>query len=639
MSDDINEKIAALTKAKYLGCFGLHRNNNGEWLPCSSESEFIKVAYPELQEKGISLEEIEKWKTQRSKKGKRKKPKQWEQLREKPVQSIQTLDGGGLVSGGFSMKNGVSTKADQQSFSPRDNDPDVFVDVESARSRSRQLGCIGVSRRVSKTGKTVWMPCTTMTDYARLTGTTSLGRRHQQETLRGTIRTVLKDVIKQRKKSVMNELYGKALGRNLRGAARVVDSRFDTAAVDGDMDGLVQEGTPFERPAVANRAVQQVANAARQVVGESTSKNPKILKGTRKKPVDVSSRARRDIQKPIKLGSGKRIKPQKGNPWNPSDAEKLSAWHASLTEDEKLSRFGAPIEELGNKPDGLSSRFGRGNNPGFKIVSPNRRPPVVAGSNPHATPTNPYAEVGGRAMGQVILDRVGRKHRGKSKPTMYFLGGTTGAGKSDVRDWLMAEGHIPSSSEAAHIDPDFIKMGLPGFDDGRGAVSVHHLSRRVTDKVIGDAAEEGLDTIVEGTGKRSEHAIGAKRRGENVVAHFVYAPDDVASKRMRERTRKTGRNIPDNTALIAAQIPVAISQMLDANAIDEFHLWDNSEDVVAGRVKPKPIATKVPGKPLVIHDQAKWEAFAKGKRWADQWERKMNSNDSLITSQNNNQTI
>lgn len=41
----------------------------------------------------------------------------------------------------------------------------------------------------------------------------------------------------------------KKLGRSLRRAGRFATARFDPNAIDGDEDGLVQEGTPFERPA------------------------------------------------------------------------------------------------------------------------------------------------------------------------------------------------------------------------------------------------------------------------------------------------------------------------------------------------------------------------------------------------------
>jgi hypothetical protein len=92
----------------------------------------------------------------------------------------------------------------------RDNDPDVFIDPESAKFRSRQLGCIGISRRISKTGRSVWMPCTNMSDYSRLAGTTPLGRRGQRRNFENAVRTVVRDESRKlkRKVSIFEEIYG-----------------------------------------------------------------------------------------------------------------------------------------------------------------------------------------------------------------------------------------------------------------------------------------------------------------------------------------------------------------------------------------------------------------------------------------------
>jgi hypothetical protein len=82
----------------------------------------------------------------------------------------------------------------------RDNDPDVFIDPESARFRSRQLGCIGISRRISKTGRAVWMPCSNMSDYSRVSGSTSLGRRGQRREMENTVRTIVSRELRKNKK-------------------------------------------------------------------------------------------------------------------------------------------------------------------------------------------------------------------------------------------------------------------------------------------------------------------------------------------------------------------------------------------------------------------------------------------------------
>jgi hypothetical protein len=187
--------------------------------------------------------ETSKWKEKSSFEGrlereevgrkKRKKKRDgWEKLNERPIQGINgsapgitsgpnqfappqavgsSVSSGSTVSGGPTMNMFGASTAKAAMTGPqyvRDNDPDVFTDPESARARSRQMGCIGISRRISKTGRAVWMPCTNMSDYARLAGTTSLGRRGRAAQERNVIRTVLREELGKlkRKKSIQEEL-------------------------------------------------------------------------------------------------------------------------------------------------------------------------------------------------------------------------------------------------------------------------------------------------------------------------------------------------------------------------------------------------------------------------------------------------
>lgn len=240
-------KALALRLAQDIGCSGAHKDPKGRWMPCASTEEMERIS---------NVAETSRWRsvvpgakeagTKRSV-GKNKRKRRsygWENLTEAPIRGIGSLEGGGIVSstsfGGKSeqgpcwdgyvqvgMKKNKKGKlvpncvpAEKKSISGpefvRDNDVDVFIDPESARARSRQIGCIGISRRVSKSGRTVWMPCTNMTDYSNSTGSTSLGRRNmskrrEQET-RNAVRTVLREKPKSsvtRKTSLTRELISK----------------------------------------------------------------------------------------------------------------------------------------------------------------------------------------------------------------------------------------------------------------------------------------------------------------------------------------------------------------------------------------------------------------------------------------------
>jgi len=179
----VTGKIEALRLAEQIGCSGAHQHDDGGWMPCVSHEIMTQ-----LSKKG------------RKKIGKRKR-QEWEMLREMPIGSISTIEGGGLVSGP-AMSKSADFKGPE---SVRDNDPDVFLDPESARFRSRQLGCIGISRRSSTSGRIVWMPCTNMSDYASRTGSTALGRRNQRRAMENVVRTVLsREKAKLKRKVVLH---------------------------------------------------------------------------------------------------------------------------------------------------------------------------------------------------------------------------------------------------------------------------------------------------------------------------------------------------------------------------------------------------------------------------------------------------
>jgi len=211
MKKETEEQAYALRMAIQLGCAGAHKGPDGKWMPCKDMSEMERLSNAaeesswtndnsisslrrreqsaRLYGKSALMESIEK--------GKKRKPKKkgWEKLTEKPlpVGGIGTLPSGGLY--------GMTSKGLAVPISaPRDADPDVFSDPDSARMRARQLDCIGISRRVSRSGKTIWTPCTNMSDYARSAGTTALGKKNKKEKERRVVRTIVNEELKKRTK-------------------------------------------------------------------------------------------------------------------------------------------------------------------------------------------------------------------------------------------------------------------------------------------------------------------------------------------------------------------------------------------------------------------------------------------------------
>lgn len=216
---ELVKKADALRLAKEIGCSGAHKDNKGNWIPCSSPEELDRISNAAETSKWRNVVPGYKFSKGRTKgKNKRRKRDDWENLTEAPIRGIATLEDGSLVSSpSFSGKSleCCGSKGVGPEF-VRENDPDVFLDPESARFRSRQLGCIGISRRISKAGRTVWMPCTNMSDYSNRAGSTDLGRRNinkrRQDEVRSAVRTVLREKPKQtvkRKTSLAEDLLKK----------------------------------------------------------------------------------------------------------------------------------------------------------------------------------------------------------------------------------------------------------------------------------------------------------------------------------------------------------------------------------------------------------------------------------------------
>lgn len=600
MQNELLQKIAAVRAASEIGCFGAHQVPGGEWMPCSSTKQFLSLTMAENVKSRILIDDMRQWSSIRKAKGKKRK-KRWEKLRERRILGIDTLEGGGLVSGnsptsanvvsggnmppityGSTVAPSMSTKTIQPSYMPRDNDQDVFIDIESARRRAQQLGCIGVSRRMSKGGKTVWMPCTNLTDYNNLTATTSLGRLNQAKRNDRVVRTIVREELKKRKKSISEEILGKSLGPKLRGIGRAATSRFDPKAIDGDEDGMLQDGTPFERPNVPRPSIPS--------------------EPTRTRP---SAREKENIDE--------------------SSISAVGRWVSKLTPKEKEDFRSEPIDAY----DGPDSRSGLASISGKPTSTPIS---IDKLKNPEASPTNPFRNLGGKIMGKLIRGMVKPEHKNKQDRITFIVGGNTGSGKSTVLDaHLIPQGLVPSESEAAVIDPDFIKKGLSGYNDGDGAGTVHGESQSSADKTIVDSAADGMDIVLMGSGasRQLKHMREAKSRGESVVGHWVHVPQRVASSRIKKRTEETGRYIPDNTAHMAASIPKSVSTAFNEDLLDEFYLWDN--DVPEGAA-PRLVAKKVKGNEFEIFDQPKFEEFAGDKKWADRWVETANENEGGLAS-------
>lgn len=464
---------------------------------------------------------------------------------------------------------GRQARQEKSAWAPIDGDADVFTDIASARRRARQIGCIGVARRSSRGGNTVWTPCSNMTDYQKRTGSTAFGRRRRTERELRILRERVSRLIRNGK-SLSEELHGKAAGTGIR-AARRLGQTFDPNALDGDNDGIVQDGTAFQRPATP---------------GFSS-----INEGMRK----IDQRRSRKIEK------AKRTKPRK------SPTERAVE---SMT-DEERDWFSQVNQEPEISPQELDAQY-------LSWLSKN--PAYVSDLDPKEREALPFSiqqgfassvvkgqrlavGSGGREMSKKILGRVRPEHTNKTgKRKFHFVGGTPGSGKSS----LVEKGilNLPGNDEAAHIDPDEIKKGLAGYDGGKGAQVVHSASRIATDKTMSAANDAGMDIVVQGVGKRTEHLRQARAWGMETAGHFVYVPGDEADRRIAEREKSGGTSLPKGYGShMMSYIRNEVPRQITSDLYDEFYLWDNS-----GR-EPRIIASRLKDGTFVINDDDAFDDF------------------------------
>jgi len=836
---ETNSKIFALRVAQWVGCSGAHKMD-GKWMPCETHEELERLSNAAEPDKKSAYQEMNERYLKRRAKGKNKK-KGWEKLREtKPLGGFATLEGGGIVSAPINStiySGGV--KSYIPGISPRDNDPDVFVDIESARKRSRMLGCIGVRRMPSATGRTVWLPCTNNTDYARLAGTTFLGRRNQRESQNRMIRTIIRRELqnssknKLRKKSLFEEIYGtKGLGRaighavtpnvssrGLRRSLQKIEGVLDPKKRrDMDNDGIIFDGTwremvapirsglasetdsidtskprwaspvrnnwftpnkikkggvlkaqeilNFDRLRLRKNRDEQalVLGVTREVIdamhkpdasidafdadrlvmsalnlhpmlifgdawliADKTPSQPKTrnvgklddrdnrileiranggkiqdiadeLKVSKQRASQLLRRAlernEQDLDSrglssstanPMKRGDGMIQRDERGNPIRQADRRKETVENSIA----KLKKLGLSDEEInllftGNKatpvdpktPD-IDTNAARGlrsstnsmslsemaksspstwperqkihfidwanSKPSFNVPYAlaqkfkrdgdltdvewqrilnfySKYGPENRGLRSSTMPdTKNFVGIGAKRMGQIILERVRQDRRNKKPGTRvhYHVVGPGAVGKSTLIDHLVKNGLMPPNSEAAHIDPDFIKQGIIGYDGGKGSVSVHRESAKSATKTVAAAADEGMDIVTEGTGYRLyEYKTTADPNYKKVV-HIPFLPYEKAEKRLTARNAQGGRQLPVDLIRVKGQQMYGwLTNHLNRNEIQDMYIWDM--DIPPGAA-PRVIAKIENGVFRAIDEPAfkKWSEQSGGGRGGD----------------------
>lgn len=132
-------------------------------------------------------------------------------------------------------------------------------------------------------------------------------------------------------------------------------------------------------------------------------------------------------------------------------------------------------------------------------------------------------------------------------PTLVMLGGRGGSGKS----WF--KGRVYDPDKAIVVDPDSIKEMMPEYE-GWNAHQVHEESGDLTDMIIREAMDLGLNVVLDATMKTAKNALATirafKDAGYRIEAHYMHLPRHEAAKRAVQRfLGKTQRYVPVEVVL------------------------------------------------------------------------------------------
>ena len=259
----------AMRVARMIGCSGAHQDETGNWLPCPNPNALSEII-------GSGKKELPKRK-RRGRGGVR--PNGYERLIERGVMGIDTLPGGGLVSAPVGMKAARGGRSGRLSATPAPR-----KDRISGSKRNR----IGSAASASS-GRSIQIDEATLTSlktkvkehnesvadkeswkkarlgalkavYRRGAGAFSMSHRPgmtRNQWAMGRVNAFLKILKSGRPENSRyttdNDLLhsdhpwkSRRIGKSL-DAAELKAARRDRFARDGDLDGRIQDGTPYER--------------------------------------------------------------------------------------------------------------------------------------------------------------------------------------------------------------------------------------------------------------------------------------------------------------------------------------------------------------------------------------------------------
>ena len=284
--------------------------------------------------------------------------------------------------------------------------------------------------------------------------------------------------------------------------------------------------------------------------------NPQILLGRRKKKPGSKPATRRVVAEQNKTPEPVQLSLDFGNNETVSRLDQSDGLSGAMTSEELFARLGI-IPATTTMTD-TSLQSGLTTDSAY-FASPGVTDPVsgLRHSIQKARFDSmwvPYRD----AVASIVPDSERR-----AKPILYIIGGPSGSLKSTIRNSGLAG--IPTREQAVTVDPDEVKLMMPEYlkltqlNDRNAANSVHSESKEIAINAFRAAVEKGTadmkvlgsakDIVYDSLGQLQDSELmdgiqKLRAAGYKVVGYYFVSDDTVASKRMRERARRTGRKVP-----------------------------------------------------------------------------------------------
>jgi len=396
----------------------------------------------------------------------------------------------------------------------------------------------------------------------------------------------------------------------VKAAVRLKLEPYNPDAVDADNDGIVQEGTAWERPAAT-----QIVDALGNIIEAGK------MAGQRPGNARVVDADGKDVPYTPTY-----MRPQGAKPDGPPTSGLRTVGQSVRGEPSQKPAKPAPPEEppfklpkLWRKP----ARF-QGELPKQEYDTPLLGQPLMRGCE---APTTELIDNSDgryiperRELHRKIVNHLLAEARQKQKPRepgqkpkIYFMGGGSGSGKSRFRK--DGKGDIPA--EVAALDPDKVKEMIPEYrkwvseGNPEAAALVHEESKHIFELATAQAMQDELDFVYDTTGNGSYSKMKRtiqqmQEKGYEVAASYISISTARALKVNEERYQRTGRKVPSHqVAHSHKQTTENLLRGIADGLFDELTLYDNNTPDDEPFV---PIMTLIDGEAWV-GDYDRWRRF------------------------------